>query len=66
MVLNWLEDNKNTFENTVTKKFKKCEACGADFSKDCLQIEVDGEWIRVYCGSCGFLISKHYSPKAEL
>jgi hypothetical protein len=66
MVLNWLEDRRNKFEDVVTKKFKKCEACGADFSRNCIQIERDGDWIRVYCGSCGFLISKHYSPKVEL
>lgn len=66
MVLDWLKEHKEKFEEILTEKFKKCEACGADFSKSCLQVEKHGEWVMIFCGSCGVLISKHYSPKLEL
>jgi|GEM_PF-1053611 uncharacterized CHY-type Zn-finger protein len=66
MVLNWIEDNKKDFEQIIMDNFTKCSACGADFTKQCLQIEKDRDWVHVYCGTCGKLVSKHYSPKAEL
>jgi DNA-directed RNA polymerase subunit N (RpoN/RPB10) len=66
IVLEWLEKNREHFERIILDNFKKCEGCGADFSKECLQIEKHGEWVMVFCGSCGKLISKHYSPKKEL
>jgi hypothetical protein len=66
LVLDWLKENREPFETLITENFKICDACGADFSKDCIQIEREEGWVRVHCGSCGALLSKYYSPKMEL
>ncbi|AGK61723.1 hypothetical protein Asulf_01752 [Archaeoglobus sulfaticallidus PM70-1] len=66
MVLNKLDLDRVWFEKIIKENYKTCPACGADFTRQCLDIEKDGDWVKVYCGTCGKLISKHYAPKTEL